>query len=85
MFKATQLYALFFLIVIAQSYALASQLPAANATCTQDCCKSLTPSRSPLTYTFYQKTGRFVGGSGAYAIDTHAYSGQGKGYLNPDY
>lgn len=38
-----------------------------------------------MTYTFYQRTGRFRGGSGAYAIDTHAYSGQGAGYLNPAY
>lgn len=37
-----------------------------------------------MTYTFYQKTGRFVGGSGVYTIDTFGYSGQGEGYLNPD-
>ncbi len=55
-----------------------------NTSCTTDCCKSL-PSRPPMTYTFYQNTGRFRGGSGAYAINTLAYSGQGAGYLNPAY
>lgn len=53
-----------------------------NTSCTEDCCKSL-PSRGPMTYTFYQNTGRFRGGSGEYAINTLAYSGQGSGYLNP--
>jgi len=38
-----------------------------------------------MTYTYYQKTGRFVGGSGLYRIDTHGYSGAKEGYLNPDY
>jgi len=56
----------------------------ANTSCTTDCCKSL-PSRSPMTYYFYQNTGRFKGGSGNFTIDTKTYSGQGKGYLNPDY
>ena len=37
-----------------------------------------------MTYTYYQNTGRFIGGSGDYKIDTHGYSGQGKGYMNPD-
>ena len=57
---------------------------ATNTSCTTDCCKSL-PSRSPMTYYFYQNTGRFHGGSGEYAVNTKTYSGQGKGYLNPDY
>ena len=56
---------------------------AANDTCTQDCCSKL-PSRLPMTYTYYQKTGKLVGGSGNYSINTHGYSGQGEGYLNPD-
>lgn len=51
--------------------------------CSTDCCRTL-PDRLPMTYVYYQKTGRFVGGSGEYKIDTHGYSGQGKGYLNPD-
>lgn len=55
----------------------------ANTSCTEDCCKSLA-SRSPMTYYFYQNTGRFRGGSGAWAINNLAYSGTGKGYLNPD-
>jgi hypothetical protein len=54
-----------------------------NSSCTQDCCKSLA-ARPAQTYTFYQKTGRFRGGSGPWAIDVHGYSGQGSGYLNPD-
>lgn len=51
--------------------------------CSTDCCRTL-PDRLPMTYVYYQKTGRFVGGSGDFKIDTHGYSGQGKGYLNPD-
>jgi len=53
-----------------------------NTSCTTDCCKSL-PSRGPMTYYYYQNTGRFHGGSGEYAVNTHGYSGQGKGYNNP--
>ena len=55
----------------------------ANTSCTTDCCKSL-PSRTHMTYYFYQNTGRFRGGSGDWAINTKTYSGQGAGYLNPD-
>jgi len=47
-----------------------------NDSCTTSCCASL-PSRGALTYYYYQNTGRFRGGSGSYAIDTHGYSGQG--------
>ena len=36
-----------------------------------------------MTYHYYQKSGKFKGGSGAYAIDTHCYSGQGAGLNNP--
>lgn len=38
-----------------------------------------------MTYFYYQNTGRLKGGLGQYAINTLGYSGQGKGYLNPDY
>lgn len=38
-----------------------------------------------MTYYYYQNTGKFRGGSGAYVINTMGYSGNGKGYLNPDY
>ncbi len=55
-----------------------------NTSCTTDCCKTL-HTRSPMTYYFYQNTGRFKGGSGEWAVNTMTYSGQGKGYLNPDY
>jgi hypothetical protein len=51
--------------------------------CDTDCCRTLS-DRLPMSYTYYQKSGRFVGGSGEYKIDTKAYSGKGKGYLNPD-
>ena len=37
-----------------------------------------------MKYTFYQNTGKFIGGEGQYFINTHGYSGNGKGYLNPD-
>lgn len=53
-----------------------------NDSCTQSCCASL-KTRSAMTYHYYQNTGRFVGGSGEYAINTHGYSGQGEGYNNP--
>eukprot|EP00919_Chromeraceae_sp_WS-2016_P017258 GHVR01041192.1.p1 GENE.GHVR01041192.1~~GHVR01041192.1.p1 ORF type:complete len:127 (-),score=4.55 GHVR01041192.1:1232-1612(-) len=61
-----------------------SNLKTSNASCIEDCCKSL-PHRSAMTYHYYQNTGRIIGGEGNYYIDTHGYSGQGKGYLNPDY
>jgi hypothetical protein len=51
--------------------------------CTSDCCRTLN-DRLPMTYVYYQKSGRLVGGSGEYKIDAFGYSGQGKGYLNPD-
>lgn len=54
-----------------------------NTSCTSNCCMSL-KSRESQTYYFYQDTGRFVGGSPEYRIDTKTYSGTGKGYLNPD-
>jgi len=53
-----------------------------NDSCTQSCCASL-PARGQQTYRYYQNTGRFRGGDGAYAINTLAYSGQGEGYNNP--
>lgn len=58
--------------------------PNANTSCTTDCCKTLT-ARAAQTYYFYQNTGRFKGGLGEWAVNTMTYSGQGKGYLNPDY
>lgn len=58
-------------------------LSASKSNCELDCCRTL-PDRLPMTYTFYQNTGRFIGGSGDFYIDTHGYSGRDKGYLNPD-
>ena len=55
-----------------------------NQSCMEDCCYA-GPTRGPMTYYYYQNTGSFRGGSGAYAIDTLGYSGQGAGYNNPDY
>jgi hypothetical protein len=54
-----------------------------KSNCETDCCRSV-PDRTPMTYKFYQNTGRFIGGSGTSYIDTKGYSGRGKGYLNPD-
>ena len=54
-----------------------------KSNCETDCCRSV-PDRAPMTYKFYQDTGRFIGGSGESYIDTKGYSGRGKGYLNPD-
>ncbi|KAL4493589.1 hypothetical protein ABPG72_004082 [Tetrahymena utriculariae] len=50
--------------------------------CLKECCKTLA-ERPALSYTFYQDTGRFTGGTGKWAIETRTYSGQGEGYLNP--
>jgi hypothetical protein len=38
-----------------------------------------------MTWYYFQNTGKFYGGSGDFKIDTYGYSGQGEGYLNPDY
>lgn len=70
------LYTLVFLLMISISVICKSN-------CELDCCRSL-PDRAPMTYTFYQNTGRFIGGFGDSYIDTYGYSGHDKGYLNPD-
>ena len=57
-------------------FVLNKQTNLGNDSCTNSCCASL-PSRGALTYRYYQNTGRFIGGSGTYAINTLAYSGQG--------
>jgi hypothetical protein len=36
-----------------------------------------------MTYTYYQDTGHFLGGSSNWTINTHGYSGQGQGKNNP--
>jgi hypothetical protein len=41
--------------------------------------------RPAQTYTFYQNTGTFIGGTGQWAVKTKTYSGTGAGYLNPAY
>ena len=50
--------------------------------CLTECCQTL-KDRPAQTYTFYQNTGHFIGGSGEWHIDTHGYSGKGEGLLNP--
>jgi hypothetical protein len=55
-----------------------------NSSCREDCC-NIQPPRPPMTYYYYQNTGKFIGGVGNYSINTYGYSGQGKGYMNPDY
>jgi hypothetical protein len=35
-----------------------------NTTCIADCCGSLKARSKPMTYFFYQSTGKFVGGEG---------------------
>ena len=39
------------------------QLESVTSDCASDCCRTL-QSRPPMTYTYYQKSGRFMGGSG---------------------
>lgn len=77
MLKSSKVIPLFLILVCGITL-----VSSANSTCTKDCCKSLA-SRAKMTYTFYQDTGRFKGGSGKWAIDTKTYSGTGSGYLNP--
>ena len=36
-----------------------------------------------MTYTYYQNSGHFIGGSGEWRINTHGYSGAGAGFMNP--
>ena len=57
-------------------YILQTKNLLANESCTKSCCASL-PSRPAMTYRYYQNTGKFVGGTGEYAINTRCYSGQG--------
>ena len=49
------------IICLMQSYPLGELQE--KSRCDFDCCRSLN-DRSPMVYTYYQKTGRFVGGSG---------------------
>ncbi len=46
------------------------------------CCSKLT-EREQMTYTYYQNTGRFIGGEGEWKVDTIGYSGKGDGRNNP--
>ena len=57
-----------------------------NHSCLEDCCANLEP-RPSVTYYYYQNTGRFRGGNTdkSAEINTFGYSGQGEGYMNPDY
>lgn len=61
------------LIFTTRSYSLEALMQKSH--CDFDCCRSLN-DRPPMTYTYYQKTGRFVGGTGDFHIDTLGYSGQ---------
>lgn len=45
------------------------------------CCSTLKP-RSPLFYTYYQDTGRLVGGENEFAIETFGYSGMNTQTIN---
>jgi len=47
------------------------------------CCSTLS-ARPSMNFTFYLNTGRFVGGSGEWTIETYGYSGNNTGYLNPE-
>ena len=48
----------------------------------QTCCSTL-KSRPQQKYTYYQNTGRMVGGSGEWKVDTHGYSGSSQGRNKP--
>lgn len=70
------------LVILTKNFDI-EEIENVKSDCTTDCCRTLS-DRQPMTYVYYQKTGKFVGGAGDYKIDTLGYSGQGKGYLNPD-
>ncbi len=53
-----------------------------KVSCLTECCQTL-KSRPAQYYTYYQDTGHFIGGTGEWAINTHGYSGQNDGYMNP--
>lgn len=71
------------LLAILMAIAVQDEEVAVQSRCDEDCCRTLS-DRLPMSFTYYQRTGRLVGGSGEFRIDTHGYSGQDKGYLNPD-
>ena len=48
--------------------------PANKGACLTECCQTL-HARPAQTYTYYQNTGHFIGGTGEWHIDTHGYSG----------
>ena len=54
----------------------------APTACLTQCCETLS-SRAAQTYTYYQNTGHFIGGTGEWHIDTRGYSGSGQGLMNP--
>lgn len=56
-------------------------LIASSFCCLETCCDDL-PPRPSMSYTFYQNTGRFTGGSGEHLINTFGYSGKGEVYYN---
>ena len=57
-------------------------LGAAPHGCLTACCQTL-KSRAAQSYTYYQNTGHFIGGSGEWKINTHGYSGARDGFMNP--
>ncbi len=69
--------------VISSSSQFLEMTPAHHkSACLTECCQTLT-SRPAQTYTYYQNTGHFIGGSGEWHVNTYGYSGQGSGYMNP--
>lgn len=53
------------------------------------CCKTLAPRNETYYYTYYQDSGRLIGGEGPYYINTYGYSGNNTegimGRNNPKY
>ena len=58
------------------------ELESLKGACLTKCCQTL-KSRAAMTYTYYQNSGHFIGGSGEWRINTHGYSGGGAGFMNP--
>ena len=72
-------------VVAALTVCISAEVLSENSSvvCDTECCSTL-DSRPNQTYTFYQNTGHFIGGSEEWAVNTYGYSGTDEGYLNPD-
>jgi hypothetical protein len=55
-------HAAIILILLAVAHCIPVETEREGSRCDLDCCRTLS-DRPPMTYTYYQRSGRFVGGS----------------------